>query len=109
MCALSDVQITTALASEAPKGTRLEFELSGKLKSRSVAAAQRGTTVLVENIFRSLPVRRKELERNIKREYTKVLGILQAYAGICVGVKFSVFNQPAKGQVLLYTSRRNIC
>ncbi|CAZ80184.1 unnamed protein product [Tuber melanosporum] len=98
LCALSDLQIVTATASEAPKGTKLEFEMSGKLKSRSVTAAQKGTAVLVENIFKTLPVRRKELERNIKREYTKVLGILQAYAGVCVGVKFSVFNQPAKGR-----------
>ncbi|KAH8155333.1 uncharacterized protein LAJ45_00343 [Morchella importuna] len=74
LCALADLQITTATSEEAPKGTRLEFETSGKLKSRSVAAAQRGTTVLVENIFKTLPVRRSELERNIKREYTKVLG-----------------------------------
>ncbi|KAG0633607.1 hypothetical protein HOY80DRAFT_896239 [Tuber brumale] len=98
LCALSDLQIITATASEAPKGTKLGFEMSGKLKSRSVTAAQKGTTVLVENIFKTLPVRRKELERNIKREYTRVLGILQAYAGVCVGVKFSVFNQPAKGR-----------
>ena len=97
LCALSDVQIITATAAEAPKGTKLEFEMSGRLKSRSITAAQKGATVLVENIFKTLPVRRKELERNIKREYTKVLGILQAYAGVCVGVKFSVFNQPAKG------------
>lgn len=98
LCALSDLLVTTATAGEAPKGTRLEFETSGKLKSRSVVAAQRGTTVLVENIFKTLPVRRKELERNVKREYTKVLGVLQAYAGVCVGVKFSVFNQPTKGR-----------
>ncbi|KAI5839313.1 hypothetical protein DFP73DRAFT_562263 [Morchella snyderi] len=98
LCALADLHITTATAEDAPKGTRLEFETSGKLKSRSVAAAQRGTTVLVENIFKTLPVRRSELERNIKREYTKVLGILQAYAGIYVGVKFSVFNQPPRGR-----------
>ncbi|RPA94500.1 DNA mismatch repair protein MutL [Choiromyces venosus 120613-1] len=98
LCALSDLQIITAMASEAPKGTKLDFDMSGKLKSRTVTAAQKGTTVLVENILKTLPVRRKELERNIKREYTKVLGILQAYAGVCVGVKFSVFNQPAKGR-----------
>ena len=102
LCALSDLQIITATAAEAPKGTKLEFEMSGKLKSRSVTAAQKGATVLVENIFKTLPVRRKELERNIKREYTKVLGILQAYAGVCVGVKFSVFNQPAKGYVAVF-------
>ena len=60
-------------------------------------AAQKGTTVIVENLFRNLPVRRKELERNIKREYTKVLGLLQAYASIKTGVKFSIYSQPSKG------------
>ncbi|KAL7272673.1 ATP-binding mismatch repair protein [Rhizina undulata] len=98
LCALSTLHIITATASEAPKGTKLEFETSGKLKSKSVSAAQKGTTVFVEQLFKTLPVRRKELERNVKREYTKVLGFLQAYAAICVGVKFSVFNQPAKGK-----------
>lgn len=34
----------------------------------------------------------------MKREYTKVLGVLQAYAGVCVGVRFAVFNQPVKGR-----------
>lgn len=100
LCALSVLQITTATAEDAPKGVRLEFEVSGKLKSKSVVAASKGTTVSVGTLFKTLPVRRRELERNIKREYAKVLGILQAYASICVGVKFSVFNQPAKGCVV---------
>lgn len=51
----------------------------------------------VGNLFKTLPVRRRELERNFKRDYSKVLNLLQAYASICVGVKFSVFNQPPKG------------
>lgn len=99
LCALSNLQILTATKEDAPKGSRLDFETSGKLKSVSVVAAQKGTTVIAEDLFRPLPVRRKELERNIKREYTKVLGLLQAYASISTNVKFSVFNQPAKGFV----------
>lgn len=97
LCALSDVHVITATADEAPKGTRLEFAVSGQLKSRAVAAASKGTTVVVANLFKTLPVRRKELERNVKRDYARVMGLLQAYASICVGVKFSVFNQPLKG------------
>ncbi|KAA8895381.1 hypothetical protein FN846DRAFT_970047 [Sphaerosporella brunnea] len=98
LCALSDFHIITATASEAPKGNKLEFENSGKLKSKSMVPTKKGTTVCVAHLFKSLPVRRRELERNIRRDYAKVLNLLQAYAGICVGVKFSVFNQPLKGK-----------
>lgn len=51
----------------------------------------------VENLFYNLPVRRRELEKNLKREYGKVLGLLHAYACISVGVRFAVSNQPTKG------------
>lgn len=94
---MSDFHIITALAEEAPKGTRLEFKNSGKLESKTMVAASKGTTVCVANLFKNLPVRRRELERNIRRDYAKVLGLLQAYASICVGVKFSVSNQQQKG------------
>ena len=96
LCAVSDLHITTARQDEAPQGTRLDFESSGSLKSRTILACQRGTTVYIENIFRTLIVRRKELEKNIKREYTKVLNLLQAYACICVGIRLSVSNTVAK-------------
>lgn len=96
LCAVSDLRITTARHDEAPQGTRLDFEFSGKLKSKTILACQRGTTVYIENIFRTLIVRRKELEKNIKREYTKVLNLLQAYACICVGIRLSVSNTVAK-------------
>lgn len=99
LCALSKFHIVTARADSAPKGTRLDFETSGKLKGTSVVASQKGTTVVVENLFYNLPVRRKELEKNIKREYGKVLGILHAYACISTGVRFAVSNQAVKGYV----------
>jgi DNA mismatch repair protein PMS2 len=98
LCALSKFHIVTARASDGPKGTKLDFEQSGKLKGTSVVAAKQGTTVVVEMLFYNLPVRRKELEKNIKREYNKVLSLLNAYACISVGVKFSVSNLMPKGK-----------
>jgi DNA mismatch repair protein PMS2 len=98
LCALSKFHITTAQAHEAPKGTRLDFEVSGKLKCTQVVASQKGTTVAVEDLFINLPVRRRELEKNIKREYGKVLGILQAYACVCTQAKVAVSNVMAKGK-----------
>ncbi|KAL1640433.1 ATP-binding mismatch repair protein [Diplodia intermedia] len=108
LCALSKFHILTARATDGPKGTRLDFETSGKLKGTSVAASQKGTTVAVENLFYNLPVRKRELEKNVKREYGKVLGLLHAYACISVGVRFSVSNQAAKGKkVSVFSTKAN--
>lgn len=97
LCALSTFHVVTARASDGPKGTRLDFETSGKLKGKSMVATTKGTAVIVEEVFKNLPVRRKELEKNIRREYQKVLHLLNAYACISVGVRFVVSNSIAKG------------
>ncbi|KAI1434681.1 hypothetical protein GGR50DRAFT_687511 [Xylaria sp. CBS 124048] len=108
LCALSTFSVVTCTPSDAPKGTRLEFETSGKLRSTSVVAAQKGTTVSIQDLFHNLPVRRRELERNIKREWNKVLGILNQYACIQTGLKFSVSQQPNKGKrMVLFSTKGN--
>ena len=98
LCALSKFHMTTAQADEVPKGKRLDFEVSGRLKSTTVVACQKGTTASVEGLFEQLPVRRKELTKNIKREYGKVIGLLHAYACVSTGVKLTVKNTMAKGK-----------
>ncbi|KAL4992314.1 hypothetical protein BDW68DRAFT_150207 [Aspergillus falconensis] len=107
LCALSDFRITTAQANQAPRATRLEFEQSGKLKKTQVVAGQKGTTASVESLFKKLPVRRRELEKNIKREYGKVLNLLHAYACISTGVRFSVKNMQAKKTAVVFTTNSN--
>jgi DNA mismatch repair protein PMS2 len=90
LCALAKVHIVTARAANGPKGTKLEFEQSGKLKGTSVVAIKQGTTVVVESLFYNLPIQRRELEKTIKRENNKVLALLNACACISTGVKFYV-------------------
>ncbi|KAF2502984.1 DNA mismatch repair protein [Lophium mytilinum] len=108
LCALSNFSITTARALDAPKGTKLDFKVSGALKGTSVVASQKGTTVTVESLFNNLPVRRRELERNVKREYGKVLGLLHAYACVSASVRFSVSNQMPKGKkVVAFSTKAN--
>ncbi|RMY96463.1 hypothetical protein D0862_08524 [Hortaea werneckii] len=108
LCALSKFHILTARAEDGAVGKRLDFEVSGKLKGATVAAAQRGTTVTIDELFYSLPVRRKELEKNIKREYGKVIGLLHAYACIGVGVRFSVSNHMPKGKkIAVFSTKAN--
>ncbi|KZT30069.1 DNA mismatch repair protein MutL [Neolentinus lepideus HHB14362 ss-1] len=105
LCALSEsVTVTTATASEAPMGTILEMDRNGRVKNRNGRTArQRGTTVTVTGLFKPLPVRRKELERNAKREFGKALNLLSAYALVpCVkenkGVRLTASNQPEGGR-----------
>lgn len=63
---------------------------------------------MVENLFKSLPVRRRELEKNIKREYGKVVGLLQAYACISINTKVVVSNMIAKGKkVIVFATKGN--
>lgn len=108
LCALSRFIVTTCLHSDVPKGTRLDFETSGKLKGTTVIAAQKGTTVSVESLFQNLPVRRRELERNIKREWGKVISLLNQYACVQTGVKFTVSQQPNKGKrIVLFSTKGN--
>ncbi|KAK4210426.1 mismatch repair endonuclease PMS2 [Rhypophila decipiens] len=108
LCALSNFYLTTCTQKEAPRARKLEFETSGKLKSTSMVSGKKGTTVVVENLFHNLPVRRRELERNIKREWGKVITLLNQYACIQTGVKFTVSQQPTKGKkMVLFSTKGN--
>lgn len=108
LCALSKFHILTARAQDGAVGKKLDFEVSGKLKSTSVAAAQKGTTIFVGDLFHNLPVRRKELEKNIKREYGKVVSYLYGYACISTGVRFTVSNQVTKGKkTIVFQTKAN--
>lgn len=108
LCSLSTLSIVTCLDLEAPKGSRLSFESSGKLKDVTVVAAQRGTIVSVDKLFYNLPVRRRELERNIKKEWHKVTALLNQYACIQTDVKMSAWQQPNRGaRILLFSTKGN--
>ncbi|KAF8265868.1 hypothetical protein EI94DRAFT_1685081 [Lactarius quietus] len=105
LCALSEsVSVTTATSSQAPMGTVLAFDNTGRLTSHSgKVARQRGTTVSITGLFTPLPVRRKEFERHAKREFGKALHLLTAYALVpCTrennGVVLTVSNTPDGGK-----------
>ncbi|KAG6857450.1 hypothetical protein H0H87_003517 [Tephrocybe sp. NHM501043] len=96
LCALSESLVVNT-TTEPPMGVSLEMDANGKVAKRSKIARQRGTTIIVSNLFKPLPVRRKEFERNVKREFGKALASLNAYALIGVGVRLTVSNIVDKG------------
>ncbi|XP_040212740.1 mismatch repair endonuclease PMS2 [Rana temporaria] len=97
LCALSDLSIFTCHKS-ANVGTRLVFDQNGKIVQKSPFPRQQGTTVTIQQLFYTLPVRHKEFQRNIKKEYAKMVQVLQAYCIISTGVRINCTNQVGQGK-----------
>lgn len=96
ICALADMKIVTKHSS-VDVATRLELNHRGEIVKRSPCARQTGTTVTVNNLFESLPVRRREFKHNIQKEFTKMCQILQAYGLISYGKRIILTNHTVKG------------
>ncbi|CAM0135028.1 unnamed protein product [Umbelopsis sp. WA50703] len=97
LCALANLTVTTSTAAQSPTGYRMEYDANGKLVSKQSIARSTGTTIQLTNLFQSLPVRYKEFKKNIKREFTKALNIIQSYAIISPNIRISASNQMGKG------------
>lgn len=91
LCSLSDLTITTR-HSTVPHAYKLIFNKTGNLTKKDICAREVGTTVTVRNIFKSLPVRAKEFQRNIKKEFTKALQVLYGYCLVSSGTKITCSN-----------------
>ncbi|KAK7277728.1 hypothetical protein RJT34_22743 [Clitoria ternatea] len=95
LCALGNLTVETRTVNE-PVATHLTFDSSGVLVAERNTARQIGTTVTVKKLFSCLPVRCKEFSRNIRREYGKLVSLLNAYALIAKGVRFVCTNTSGK-------------
>lgn len=95
LCALSDLSVLTRTRHE-DAGTRIEYDHRGEIARRETVARPVGTTVTLRHIFKTLPVRHKEFTRNVKREYGKLLTLMQAYALVSSGVRFLCSHQSGK-------------
>lgn len=67
----------------------LSYDRNGVLQTKVVCAREPGTTVVVKNIFKSLPVRAKEFHKNIKKEFAKMINVLYGYCLVSTGVKIT--------------------
>ncbi|KAI3365589.1 hypothetical protein L3Q82_010664 [Scortum barcoo] len=105
LCALSDLSVVTCHESS-QVGSKLVFDHKGHLVQRSPHPRQQGSTVSLQQLFHTLPVRHKEFQRNIKKEYAKMLHVLQSYCIISTGVRITCSNQngQAKRSTVLSTS-----
>ncbi|XP_066519874.1 mismatch repair endonuclease PMS2 isoform X2 [Hoplias malabaricus] len=97
LCALSDLSVVTCHESS-NVGTRLVYDHDGHLVQRSPHPRQQGTTVSLQQLFSTLPVRHKEFQRNIKKEFSKMIHVLQSYCIISTGVRITCTNQIGQGK-----------
>ena len=93
----SKLSIVTHHSSQAA-ATRLEYDHNGRLLSKNPCARDVGTTVSLQNLFSTLPVRHREFLRNIKREFSKLVHVLQGYCLASTGVRITCSNQVEKGK-----------
>lgn len=96
LCAVSDMTIITRHTS-AEFGTKLEIDHFGQIKSRTICPRSQGTTVSLRNIFASLPVRRREFQKNIKNEFIAMSNILRAYGLVSSQCRIVATDQSSKG------------
>ncbi|XP_076007978.1 mismatch repair endonuclease PMS2 [Genypterus blacodes] len=97
LCALSDLSVVTCHEST-EVGTKLLFDQKGHLVQQTPHPRQQGTTVSLQQLFYTLPVRHKEFQRNIKKEYTKMIHVLQSYCIVSTGVRITCSNQNGQGK-----------
>jgi len=91
LCALSQLNIITRhLSSE--HGFKLEFDQNGVLIKKEPCAREKGTTVHVKNIFKNLPVRAKEFQKNLKKEYARTIQVLYGYCLVSTNIKLTYSN-----------------
>ncbi|KMT19361.1 hypothetical protein BVRB_1g013620 [Beta vulgaris subsp. vulgaris] len=95
LCALGSLTVETRTKNESV-ATHLTFDNSGQLIAEKKTARKVGTTVTVKKLFSNLPVRSKEFKRNIRKEYGKLISLLNAYAIIAKGVRLVCTNMSGK-------------
>ncbi|XP_039265287.2 mismatch repair endonuclease PMS2-like [Styela clava] len=105
LCSLCSLSITTRCKS-AKIAHKLVYNNNGGIMKKSCVARQLGTTVVLKDLFCTLPVRHKEFVKNIKREFSKLINLLNAYCLIYTNVRISCINETSKGNrsVILITS-----
>jgi len=91
LCPEGGVEVHTR-TKEDMVGTKATFKRDGSLVGQQPMQRAVGTQVTVSGLFQTVPVRRREFERKIKEQFSKMLLLLQAYAIISNGVRISCTN-----------------
>lgn len=96
LCALATLTVQTCHGDE-QHGTEVTYNHNGGIESKGVCAHKRGTTVRLDGLFAGWPVRHREMKRNLKKEFGKMVQLLQAYCLVRPDVRIACVNVSPKG------------
>lgn len=110
LCAMGHVSAITRVQGE-ECGVKLEFDTNGNMIRETLIARAIGTTISVQDLFHSLPVRHREFKKNVKRDYSKLVSLLHAYSLVQTSVRFVCTNQVGNGTVrsMVLSTQHNTC
>ena len=86
LCALSHLSVVSRTDDDAT-ATEVDYDADGSVASTKTSARSKGTTIRLRDLFHSVPVRKKEFNRNIKREFAKMVHVLNAYCIVSTNVR----------------------
>ncbi|KAL5258702.1 hypothetical protein ACHWQZ_G009235 [Mnemiopsis leidyi] len=102
LCALGHLSVLTSTGG---LGTNLCYEKDGSIAKSTPHARPKGTTVVIENLFQSLPVRHREFLKNLKKEFHKAIDALQAYAMVSVNIRIHCINIVNKRKQVIFSTQ----
>lgn len=100
ICSLSSLRCITRYKNN-DLANDIIYDKFGKIIKSQIVARDIGTTIVVSDIFLGIPVRRKELEKNIKQEYNKLIRLIEAYSLLFSSCSFSLLNIIKNTNVIL--------
>lgn len=88
----------------------MTFDHNGIILQKSICARNIGTTVSLTDFFITLPVRRGEFMKNYKKDFAKMVQLLQEYCLVLTGVKILCTNIPQNGgrQTVISTNGHSV-
>lgn len=88
----------------------MSFDHNGIIMQKTICARNIGTTVSLTDFFITLPVRRGEFMKNYKKDFAKMVQLLQEYCLVLTGVKILCTNIPQNGgrQTVISTNGHSV-
>lgn len=85
----------------------MKYDHEGRIIEKCISARNVGTTVSVCEFFKTLPVRKSEYKKNYKKDFTKMVQLLQEYCLVLTGVKIICTNQTKSSRTTVLNTSGN--
>ena len=102
---MGEVEISSRI-SESGFGVKINFNTNGEIIKNEHISSNQGTTVKVNKLFQTIPVRFKQFKASIKKQIIKIVELLTNYAMFYHNIKITCINWKTKGKSeIIYTKK----